>query len=114
MSDADREGGIDFTQDGSANFHGPLTFETVPALFRDLEERVQREAAVERIDLAGVTAADSAGLALLLEWQARARANGSSLAVRNAPGALLRLARLCEADELLNLSGRDAAGSATP
>jgi phospholipid transport system transporter-binding protein len=114
MSDAERESGIEFAQDGCARFHGPLTFETVPALFRGLEEQVQREAAVERIDLAGVTAVDSAGLALLLEWQARARANGRSLAVRNVPGALLRLARLCEADELLNLSGRDAAGSATP
>ena len=114
MNDASREGGIEFTQEGSARFRGPLTFETVPGLFRDLEERVIREAAVECIDLAEVTAVDSAALALLLEWQARARGNGRKLAVRNAPGGLLRLARLCEAVDLLNLTGRDAAGSDGP
>ena len=108
MNDSNREGGIEFAQDGSARFQGPLTFETVPELFRDLEERVKREAAVECIDLAKVTAADSAALALLLEWQARASANGRQLTVRNAPGGLLRLARLCEAVELLNLTGREA------
>ena len=112
MSEASREGGIEFMQDGSACFRGPLTFETVPGLFRDLEERVKREAPVECIDLAKVTASDSAALALLLEWQARARADGRELAVRNAPGGLLRLARLCEAVDLLNLTGREAAGSA--
>jgi len=110
MNEANREGGVEFAQDGSARLHGPLTFETVPGLFRDLEERVKREAAVECIDLAEVTAADSAALALLLEWQARARANGRKLTVRNAPGGLLRLARLCEAVDLLNLTGREAAG----
>lgn len=112
MNDSNREDGIEFTQDGGARFRGPLTFETVPALFRDLEERVKREAPVDCIDLADVTAADSAALALLLEWQARARADGRTLAVRNAPGSLLRLARLCEAVDLLDLTGREAAGSA--
>lgn len=112
MNDTHREGGVEFAQDGSARFRGPLTFETVPGLFRDLEEQVKRESAVECIDLAEVTAADSAALALLLEWQARVRANGRSLAVRNAPGSLLRLARLCEAVDLLDLTGRDEAGSA--
>lgn len=112
MNDASREGGIEFTQDGGARFRGPLTFETVPELFRDLEERVKQEAPVECIDLAEVTVADSAALAMLLEWQARARASGRTLAVRNAPGSLLRLAKLCEAMDLLNLTGREAPASA--
>jgi ABC-type transporter Mla MlaB component len=43
---------------------------------------------------------------LLLEWQSRAHARGGQLVLDNAPAGLLRLARLCEADDLLNLSGR--------
>lgn len=109
-TDQDSEFRIDFTGDGRASLTGLMTFESVPALFRDLERQEASGAAVESFDLAGLTAADSAGLALMLEWQARARAAGRGLAVRNAPSGLLRLARLCEAVDLLNLSGRDGDG----
>ena len=92
---------------GRASLAGPLTFETVTRLFRALEKSAPGEPPPEHIDLAGVTTIDSAGLALLLEWQSRARAAGRELNVRNAPDGLLRLARLCEATGLLNLSGRE-------
>jgi phospholipid transport system transporter-binding protein len=72
-----------------------------------MEKSVPASPPVEQIDLAGVTTIDSAGLALLLEWQSRAHAAGRELTVRNAPDGLLRLARLCEAVDLLNLSGRE-------
>lgn len=94
--------------DGRASLAGPLTFETVPRLFRQMAGILPGDAQVEEIDLAGVTAIDSAGLALLLEWQSQARAGGRRLAVCNAPDGLLRLARLCEAVDLLNISGRAA------
>ena len=45
--------------------------------------------------------ADSSGLALLLEWQALARQQQRKLKISNAPDTLLSLARLCEADNLL-------------
>ena len=93
--------------DGRAILAGPLTFETVARLFRALEKSAPGEPPPEQIDLAGVTTIDSAGLALLLEWQSRARTAGRELTVRNAPGGLLRLARLCEATDLLNISGRE-------
>lgn len=98
--------------DGRASLVGPLTFETVARLFQAMEKSLPANPPVEQIELAGVTTIDSAGLALLLEWQSRARAAGRELAVRNAPDGLLRLARLCEAVELLNISGR--AGEQTP
>lgn len=97
--------------DGRAAISGPLSFESVPGLFRSLEQRAAGETPVRTIDLDGVTAADSAGLALLLEWQARARSDGRELAVCNAPDSLLSLARLCEAVDLLDLSGRDGDGA---
>ena len=53
------------------------------------------------IDLAGVTASDSAGLALLIEWLSVARASRRSLNYENVPLQLQQLARLSEVEELL-------------
>jgi phospholipid transport system transporter-binding protein len=53
------------------------------------------------IDLQGVTAGDSAGLALLLEWQSVARAAKRSLRYQNMPAQLRQLANLSEVEELL-------------
>jgi len=91
----------------TARVSGPLTFASVPRLYEQVAQHQKGGAAITQIDLAGVGAVDSAGLALLLEWQSRQRQRGGTLAVRNSPDSLLRLARLAEADELLNLSGRD-------
>ncbi len=55
---------------------GGLTFEAVPLLYREMEKRLPSAGPVTTIDLAGVTTADSAGLALLLEWQSRQRQRG--------------------------------------
>ncbi|MBV9343472.1 MAG: STAS domain-containing protein [Gammaproteobacteria bacterium] len=53
------------------------------------------------IDCAGVTAADSAGLAVLLEWFGAARAAGGALRLETLPGGLRALARISEVSELL-------------
>ena len=92
--------------DGVARVTGALTFETVARLYRDMEHRLPATGPIETVDLDGVSAADSAGLALLLEWQARQRKRDQQLVITNAPGNLLRLARLSEALELLHISGR--------
>lgn len=94
-------------EDGTMCLRGPLSFESVPALYREMERRLPASGPVSVIDLANVTTADSAGLALLLEWQSRQRQRGCELTMRDAPGNLLRLAGLCEAVELLKLSGRE-------
>lgn len=92
--------------DGSVSLSGPLTFGSVTGLFRDLERNLAEPGKVRTIDLSAVSGADSAGLALLLEWQARQRRRGSELVMRGAPDSLLHLAELCESVELLKLSGR--------
>jgi phospholipid transport system transporter-binding protein len=92
--------------DGAARLSGELTFETVTQLHRDMERRLPETGPIETVDLAGITMADSAGLALMLEWQSRQRNRGRQLTIINAPGSLLRLAKLSEAVKLLNLSGR--------
>lgn len=53
------------------------------------------------IGLGGVTRADSAGLALLVDWLAWARGAGCSLAFDSLPPALLALARLSGLEALL-------------
>lgn len=97
---------IAVTADGHLRLSGELTFESVPRLWREVERRQSELGSVQVIDLSGITAADSAGLALLLEWQARRRPSGGDLSVLQAPDGLLRLAGLCEAVELLTISGR--------
>jgi phospholipid transport system transporter-binding protein len=48
------------------------------------------------LDLSGVSHANSAGLALLLEWQRVARQTGTGLSVRSLPAALANLAAMSE------------------
>lgn len=58
-----------------------------------------------RVDLAAVTAADSAILALLVDWYAWARQQGRRLDYQGAPTELRALARLSEVDQWLFDSG---------
>jgi phospholipid transport system transporter-binding protein len=97
---------IETGTDACARISGALTFESAAGLYRETEKLFQGRAPVTSIDLSRVTDADSAGLALLLEWQARQRPASRSLHIINSPASLMSLARLCEADQLLNMSGR--------
>lgn len=102
------ESRIEWDEGGCARLSGPLTFDSSPGLFHQVEARSENGHATHRIDLSGVSRADSAGLALLLEWQARAIAAGAAMTIENAPSGLMQLARLCEAVETLRLTGRQA------
>jgi phospholipid transport system transporter-binding protein len=82
---------------------GPLTLGTVTRQFREHTALRCGDSCISTIDLAGASRIDSAGLALLLEWQARARQGGNALELRHAPQDLLQLAALCEATELLGV-----------
>lgn len=53
------------------------------------------------LDLSAVDAADSAALALVLEWQRRTLARGGVFAVRGLPAGLRSLADLYGLDEIL-------------
>lgn len=86
---------------------GEINFESTPDLYRKLESRFAGNEPVRIIDLGGVGHADSSGLALLLELQAIARRRDHRLHIINTPDNLLRLAKLCEADKLLEITGRD-------
>lgn len=53
------------------------------------------------IDLGGVERADSAGLALLIEWLARARRQGIELRFLNIPEQILAMARASGLENVL-------------
>lgn len=55
------------------------------------------------LDLAAVKRANSAGLALLLEWQHQAYIMQRPLHIRNAPSAVIDIARLSNCIDILNL-----------
>jgi phospholipid transport system transporter-binding protein len=56
------------------------------------------------VDLGGVTQANSAALAMLIEWLRLARRDGRELKLRNVPEPLLKLARLSELDAFLPIA----------
>ncbi len=99
---------IEIGQDGRASLAGALTFETVAGLFGETQKLFRDPHPVTLIDLSDVTNADSAGLALLIEWQAMQRAASRKLEINDAPASLISLARLCEADDVMNLNSRDS------
>jgi phospholipid transport system transporter-binding protein len=99
---------MEIGEDGCASLTGALTFESAASLFGETERLFDGPQPVTLIDLSNVTTADSAGLALLLEWQAMQRAASRKLEINNAPPSLVSLARLCEADDVMNLKGRNS------
>jgi len=88
--------------DGRLALAGPLTFATA-ASARALGARLLAEggAAALDIDCAGVTAADSAGLAVLLDWMRLAKGAGRALHYTHLPVGLAALARISEVEGLL-------------
>ncbi|MCU7842597.1 MAG: STAS domain-containing protein [Candidatus Thiodiazotropha sp. (ex Monitilora ramsayi)] len=88
-------------RDGAFHFHvvGEMTFSTTTMLLQQSETFFSGSQDVE-IDLSQVTAADSAGLALLLEWKAVAAHKGVQVAVKEIPGDMLSIAHLCQIDSL--------------
>ncbi len=78
---------------GCIRVEGDLTFATVTALWK-ASQRLLTSAPTEiTIDLSGIRRADSAGLALLVEWFRLARKHHRRLIFTNLPGQLLTMAK---------------------
>lgn len=89
---------------------GSLTFASVPALVVPVELRWAALTSPVRIDLSGVSQADSAGVALLLEWLRAARAADRELRLEGMPAQMARIAELCHVSDLLNPTEGDTDG----
>jgi phospholipid transport system transporter-binding protein len=85
---------------------GELTFGTAREA-RQVGILVLESSRAERIvvDCAAVTRADSAGLAVLLDWLAWGRRRSRLLSLQNLPASLVAIARISEVDGLLTAAG---------
>jgi phospholipid transport system transporter-binding protein len=98
--------GISEPSSGRVVVTGALTFATARDA-RQLGLLVLEGSRAERIvvDCSGVTRADSAGLAVLLEWLAWSRRKSRPVALQHLPASLVAIARISEIDGLLTAAG---------
>jgi phospholipid transport system transporter-binding protein len=81
---------------------GVLTFASAHHAWEAGREALQADPArAVEVDCAGVTAADSAGLVVLLDWLTAAASAGRTLTYRRLPASVLSLAAISDLDGLL-------------
>lgn len=87
---------------GRIEVRGALTFATARrARDQGLRAITDTHSRQLEADCAGVNAADSAGLTVLLDWLAHAKQEGKSLQLANLPTEILAVARISDVEELL-------------
>ena len=77
--------------DGGFTVSGPLTFDSVAGLLRRADGLFAGVSSI-RLDLSAVSVADSAGLALLLEWRRLAISRRAEIEFVNVPAQMLAIA----------------------
>jgi len=80
---------------------GPLTFATARRASAQGEVVLSAPTAAHEVDCSGVTAADSAGLAVLIDWLGVAKRAGRHLRYTHLPHGLTALASISDLAELL-------------
>lgn len=83
---------------------GELGFDTVRGLLATGGTRFAGAATQFEVDLSGVSQGDSAGLALLIEWQKLATRAGKTVRFTRVPAQLRALAQISEIESFLPLS----------
>lgn len=93
---------FDLEDKGEGHFvlTGELTFRTAERLLRRSEAPFEQHTRIE-VDLSGVEKADSAGLALLLEWITWANHTVREIRYIGVPERVLAIARTTEVEPLL-------------
>ena len=94
------EVGIRSTAPATLTVTGALVFDSAAQALKQASALLKKTPH-DTLDLAGVTSADSAGLACVLAMLATARRQGDTLRVINMPTSLGALTRVCEVDSLL-------------
>ena len=90
-------------EDGSWLLQGELDFDSVLSVLQHAGVNMLGKSP-RRVDLKGVSRADSAGLALLVEWLRESEIAGNSIEFVNVPAQLLSIARVCGLDDILALN----------
>jgi phospholipid transport system transporter-binding protein len=91
--------------EGRFSLTGEMSFETAERILQASEGLFDQHTQLE-VDLSGVTLADSAGLALLLEWITWANHTVREIRFLEMPERVLAIARTTEVDSLLTRGER--------
>ena len=86
---------------GVCSVVGVLDFTTANSALESVQDLIESNPSLE-INLAGVTQANSAGLALMIEWLAVARRDNHVVTFSHIPDGLQQLADVCQVDDLIN------------
>lgn len=92
---------LDSAAPGTLGVHGELSFDTAAAAWQAIESALAGDGTVNRLDLAGVSHNDSAGLACVLAVIAEATRRGRVLQAVHVPAGMQALAQVCEVDSLM-------------
>jgi phospholipid transport system transporter-binding protein len=93
---------IDRTAPGNWRLGGTLEFANAADALTRGDALFVADKSVE-VDLSRLEKVDSAALAVLIAWAARARTRGAQVSYRSAPESLLALARSAEVEGILGL-----------
>ena len=88
---------------GVFELSGRLTFQTVPRFQGHIGAVLQGDPQPVTIDMRGISLADSAGLALMIEWLQRARAAQREMVFANIPEQVQQLIRVNGLQEVFQL-----------
>jgi phospholipid transport system transporter-binding protein len=95
-------GKISLEERGKGQFAilGDLSFQTVVTAL-EASKTLFADHSIIEIDLAEVNRADSAGLALMLEWVNWARHTAREIRFRNIPEQIISIAQISEVEDML-------------
>jgi len=96
---------VSFEDIGAGRFRieGRLDFNSVLQAL-DTSKHLFAELHAIQLDLSGVSAIDSAGLALIIEWIGHAKRSNCHLSFRNVPAQAMAIARISDVEKLLPLA----------
>ncbi|MGH8371913.1 MAG: STAS domain-containing protein [Gammaproteobacteria bacterium] len=95
--------GFNVEEGGRFLLQGKMDFESVPAAL-DESLRLFADLPSIELDFSDVSATDSAGLALLVEWVGWAKREHRKLSFRHLPKQALALARISDVEKMLPVS----------
>ncbi|XSG85642.1 MAG: STAS domain-containing protein [Methylohalobius sp. ZOD2] len=95
---------LENTGPGQMKVEGDLIFATATALWKISQRRMAAADGDITIDLAGVRRADSAGLALLVEWLRLAQRQNRRIHFTHLPEQLLTMAKTYDLESLLPIA----------
>ncbi|MGQ3685552.1 MAG: STAS domain-containing protein [Candidatus Loosdrechtia sp.] len=104
---AGRPGEVEFEDHGEGRFviRGDLSFSTAVTALEKSKGLFATHSCIE-LDLEGVRRADSAGLALMLEWVNWARNSRREIHFSNIPAQITAIAQISEVEDMLHRAER--------